>query len=129
MIVRATAQHARNLATFAFLYKLGMLVQRQVGGKEGRLDSFVAGLVGGYAVFGRSKNAVKQQIVTYVFARVLLALAALLAARGGSTAGGTMLRRSGWPVFATLSWASVMYLFRWHPESLQPSLRSSMHYM
>jgi hypothetical protein len=37
--------------------------------------------------------------------------------------------RNAWPAFASLSWAMVMYLFRWHPENVQPSLRSSMHYM
>jgi hypothetical protein len=28
-----------------------------------------------------------------------------------------------------LSWAFVMYIFRWQPESIQSSLRSSMKYM
>lgn len=39
------------------------------------------------------------------------------------------LVRNGWPAFASLSWAMVMYIFRWHPESVQSSLRSSMSYM
>lgn len=34
-----------------------------------------------------------------------------------------------WPVFASLSWAFVMYLFRWHPEAIVESLRNSMTYM
>lgn len=34
-----------------------------------------------------------------------------------------------WPVFASLSWGMVMWLFRHHPEDLQPSLRSSMNYI
>ena len=34
-----------------------------------------------------------------------------------------------WPVFASVSWAGVMWLFRYYPETLQPSLRSSMTYM
>jgi hypothetical protein len=37
--------------------------------------------------------------------------------------------KNGWPVFASLSWAMVMYVFRWHPETIQSSLRSSMSYM
>jgi hypothetical protein len=37
--------------------------------------------------------------------------------------------RNAWPAFASLSWAMVMYVFRWHPETVQPSLRSSMSYM
>ena len=37
--------------------------------------------------------------------------------------------KNGWPVFASMSWAMVMYIFRWHPEVVQSSLRSSMSYM
>jgi peroxisomal membrane protein 4 len=36
---------------------------------------------------------------------------------------------NAWPVFASLTWASVMYVFRWHPETIVNSLRSSMTYM
>jgi hypothetical protein len=41
----------------------------------------------------------------------------------------TIVRQRSWPVFASLSWASVMWMFRWYPEMLQPSLRNSMTYM
>ncbi len=34
-----------------------------------------------------------------------------------------------WPAFASLSWAAVMHLFRYHAAELQPSLRSSMTYI
>ena len=36
---------------------------------------------------------------------------------------------NAWPVFAATSWGLVMWLFRWYPEVLQPSLKSSMKYM
>lgn len=114
-------------------------------GKERHYDSFLAGLLGGYTVFGRTiHNSVSQQIVIYVFARVALALAKLavqpkhVAGVPGGGGGwelfgdGEMRRsliRNGWPAFASLSWAMVMYLFRWHPETVQSSLRSSMSYM
>lgn len=39
------------------------------------------------------------------------------------------ISNNAWPVFASLSWALVMYIFRWHPESLISGLRSSMVYM
>jgi hypothetical protein len=114
-------------------------------GKERHYDSFLAGLLGGYTIFGRTiHNSVSQQIVIYVFARVCLALAKLavqpknVAGTPGGTGGwelfgnGEFRRnavRNGWPAFASLSWAMVMYLFRWHPETVQSSLRSSMSYM
>lgn len=42
---------------------------------------------------------------------------------------GDVVRRNAWPVFAAASLGAVMWLFRWHPDTLQPSLRSSMKYM
>lgn len=93
-------------------------------------------------MFGRgSQSSVNQQIVIYVFARVVLALAKLTVQQPGDRGYGmgrvmvmpegwkSGVARNAWPVFAGLSWGAVMWLFRWHPETLQPSLRSSMKYM
>lgn len=113
------------------------------GGKEGPYDSLVAGLLGGYVVFGgRSRtsgkiSSVNQQIVVYVFARVVLALARLAVKEGSGLAlpvvsrQGTNERVShyAWPVFASVSWGLVMWLFKTHPDELQPSMRSSMNYI
>ncbi|KAL2269759.1 hypothetical protein VTJ83DRAFT_1943 [Remersonia thermophila] len=145
-IIRATRIHARNLAKFAFIYKGTCLLLKRFGpgqGKEGPYDSFFAGLLGGYLVFGQRSprtgkiSSVSQQIVIYVFARVVLALAKL-AVQPGNAASLPVVSRPGtseairhhaWPVFASLSWAMVMHLFKWHPAELQPSLRSSMTYI
>ena len=151
-IFKATKLHAFNLAKFAFLYKSSMLAMKNVNGKEQSVHPFVAGLFGGYWVFGHGKAAfssVSQQIVIYVFARVVLGMAKLAVqppgdntlvggaygGRGGKGFFGlseeqlAIVRTRSWPVFASLSWASVMWLFRWYPEMLQPSLRNSMTYM
>ncbi|KAI9709329.1 MAG: hypothetical protein M1820_003449 [Bogoriella megaspora] len=138
LIFKATRQHARNLALFALTYKSSLLLLRQTSPtkSERHYDTFIAGLIGGYTIFGRgSQSSVNQQIVIYVFARVVLALAKLSVQ--GRNEGGMgfikdergMIRQRAWPVFGSLSWAFVMYLFRWHPDTLQPSLRSSMKYM
>lgn len=153
IIFKATRQHALNLAKFAVLYKGGcLLLQNLNGGKEEVFHSFLSGLHGGYWVFGAGRGAsssVNQQICMYVFARVVLALAKLAVVPPGdnSLVGGSygghggagflklnerhreLVTRYSWPAFASLSWAFVMYLFRWYPETLQPSLRSSMTYM
>jgi hypothetical protein len=159
LVYKATRQHARNLGFFALVYKSAMILLRRASptGKERRFDSFLAGLLGGYVVFSRDiQNPVSQQIVIYVFARVVLALAKLAVQRrghGGHHGGhhhghghghghhhghsqGLVpdqikreLARNGWSAFAALSWASVMYVFRWHPETVQSSLRNSMSYM
>ena len=100
--------------------------------KERSYDAFLAGLIGGYAVFGRgSQSSVNQQIVIYVFARVVLAVAKLSIQNGGivSRRMKDRLTVNAWPVFAAVSWGMVMWLFRWHPSTIQPSMRSSMNYM
>lgn len=148
LVLKATRQHAMNLARFATIYKTAMLVLSLINpnnpGKEGPYDTFFAGGLGGYYVFGRNYNSIKQQIVIYVFARVVLALAQLsiespaytsttptptLFTQRFSPATKELIQKNAWPVFASLSWALVMYVFRWQPESIQSSLKSSMKYM
>lgn len=148
LVLKATRQHAMNLARFATIYKTSMLVLALLNpkkpGKEGPYDAFFAGLLGGYYVFGRHANSVKQQIVIYVFARVMLALAKLSIESPAMTsttptptfftqrfspATKARIQENAWPVFASLSWGMVMYVFRWQPESIQSSLKSSMKYI
>ena len=69
-IYRATRQHALNLAKFVFLYKTFLLLQKKInGGKERSADTFIAGLVGGYIVFGE-RNAVNEQVRSAYFVYV-----------------------------------------------------------
>jgi peroxisomal membrane protein 4 len=132
MILNATKTHARTLGLFVLTYKTTMLGLRNFNGKEGRYDSFFAGLLGGYLVFGRgNQSSVNQQIVMYVFARVVLGLAKLSVETGivpDAGGKGKMAERT-YPVFASLSWACVMWLFRWYPHVIQSSLRNSMQYL
>lgn len=141
LIFKATRTHAANLARFATVYKLTMVALKYLSTdrKEGPYDTFLSGLLGGYLVFGRRSprtgriSSVNQQIVIYVFARVVLALARLSVKP--STGIVTNLELSNkisenaWPVFAACSWGMVMWVFRWYPESVQTSLRSSMTYI
>ncbi|RDA96049.1 hypothetical protein CP533_5825 [Ophiocordyceps camponoti-saundersi (nom. inval.)] len=144
LVLRATTKHASNLARFATIYKLTTLALKHFGptpGKEGPYDAFLGGLLGGYVVFGqRSRrtgrvSSVNQQIVIYIFARVSLALARLAVKPGhglpcvSSEPLHSRIHHYAWPAFASLSWALVMFLYRAHPEDLQPSLRSSMRYI
>ena len=65
-MLKATKQHARNLASFAVIYKSTMMALRYLGpggwGKEGPYDTFLAGLMGGYIVFARHPGPVSQQV-------------------------------------------------------------------
>ncbi|KAI5796550.1 Tim17/Tim22/Tim23/Pmp24 family-domain-containing protein [Geopyxis carbonaria] len=133
-IFAATRAHATTLGSFVALYKALMLFLRTASpsGKEEGAHAFWAGLLAGWAVFGRGpRSAVKEQIVVYVFARVCLAAAKLGVEKGAVpgvlNVGGTEV--PWWGVFAALSWGCVMWLFRWHPEKVQGSLRSSMTYL
>lgn len=61
-IFRATKTHALNLAKFVSLYKALVLIQRRAnGGKERGLDTFLAGMLGGYVVFG-DRTAINEQV-------------------------------------------------------------------
>lgn len=66
MVYKATKQHALNLAKFVSIYKTVLLLQRTVGprntaDKEKSLDTFFAGLLGGYFVFGE-RTAINEQV-------------------------------------------------------------------
>ena len=61
-IFEATKTHATNLMKYVALYKTLLLIQKKAnGGKERNFDTFFAGLVGGYLVFG-NRNPVNEQV-------------------------------------------------------------------
>lgn len=61
-VFRATKTHALNLAKFVTIYKTLLLLQRKAnGGKERSADTFLAGLIGGYIVFGE-RTAINEQV-------------------------------------------------------------------
>ncbi|KAI0768531.1 peroxisomal membrane protein 4 [Trametes elegans] len=135
-IFRATKQHATNLAKFVTVYKSLLLLQKKVnGGKERSSDSFIAGLVGGYVVFGE-RNAVNEQIVLYICSRVVASF--LSRAKTGYSSGAGAQPGAVRPLppnatqfslFAALSWGAVMWLFNHRGESVQPGLFNSMTYI
>lgn len=53
------------------LYKTLLLVQKKANrGKERSSDTFIAGLIGGYIVFG-DRNAINEQVSTLPFDRLI----------------------------------------------------------
>lgn len=51
-----------------------MIVLRNIpggAGKEGRFDTFFAGLLGGYAVFGRQPGSISQQVCDLNFSLIV----------------------------------------------------------
>jgi len=139
-IFLATKQHAFNLASFVSLYKTLLLIQRKLnGGKERKADTFFAGLIGGYIVFG-DRTAINEQIVLYVCSRVVASFipragTTYAASSASSSSGGDSQIKPIPPdarlfsFFAALSWGSVMWLFKHRGETIQPGMFSSMRYL
>lgn len=159
-ICMTTKQHAIGLASFVSLYKTLLLLQKRLrGGKQGKADTFFAGLIGGYIVFG-DRTAINEQasiliqlsqgrlmalqcsrqIVLYVCSRVL----ASFIPRAGTTYMATSPAASSsansqikpippdarlFSFFAALSWGAVMWLFNNRGETIQPGMFSSMRYL
>jgi peroxisomal membrane protein 4 len=149
--VRATRTHATNLATFVFLYKSMLLLQKKFnGGKVHKADTFIAGLIGGYIVFG-DRNQVNEQvwfiyhslfsrldttiqIVLYVTSRVVATIiprASPPPAPSASTPYPPPVSPSStyFSIFAALTWGAVMYLFNERNYAIQRGMWSSMNYL
>ncbi|GAA5855319.1 hypothetical protein JCM8547_009032 [Rhodosporidiobolus lusitaniae] len=153
-VYRATKQHSLNLAKFVAIYKTALLVQKWLagGGKQRSMDTFWAGVVGGWTVFGE-RNAVNEQIVLYVVSRVLTSF--LPRAPSPSPSSSTpppppapkpssdgFPHPPGYPypkslpphskvfeLYAALAWGMVMWLFRERRERLHGGMVSSMQYL
>ncbi|KAF8078343.1 Tim17/Tim22/Tim23/Pmp24 family-domain-containing protein [Lyophyllum atratum] len=138
VIYRATKQHALNLAKFVTLYKTVLLIQKKAnGGKERSIDTFIAGLLGGYVVFG-DRNAVNEQIVLYVVSRVVASFIPRAGKPYSTSSQSLSAGSAGKPlppdsryftVFAALSWGAVMWLFQHRGETIQPGMFNSMKYL
>ncbi|TDL28837.1 peroxisomal membrane protein 4 [Rickenella mellea] len=131
-IVRLTTQHALNLAKFVSLYKIILLLQKKFNdGKERSSDTFIAGLLGGYIVFG-DRSAVNEQIVLYVCSRVVASFiprASSPPLSPGSPTKPLPPDARNFSIFAALSWGAVMWLFKNRGETIQPGMFSSMKYL
>lgn len=160
VIYKATKQHALNLAKFVSLYKTVLLVQKKLnGGKERDSDTFIAGLIGGYFVFG-DRNAVNEQvspqsslciscsvilitnfyfqIVLYVVSRVVASFIPRATSPYNTTPQSALAGSAVKPLppdskyftlFAAVSWGAVMWLFRHRGETIQPGMFNSMKYL
>ncbi|KAK7154757.1 hypothetical protein R3I93_009647 [Phoxinus phoxinus] len=123
-IAQATFTHSRNLACFVFTYKGLQAVQQHFQGKHLQSHSFLAACLGGWLVFGENNN-INSQINMYLLSRILFALSRLAVEKGFIPQPKT----DPFPLFATLVWGVVLWLFEYHPHTLQPSLQSSMNYL
>ncbi|WVN87675.1 uncharacterized protein L203_102861 [Cryptococcus depauperatus CBS 7841] len=148
-ILTATRTHATNLCKFVTIYKLILLLQKKLnGGKERDLDTLFAGGLGGWWVFGE-RTPINEQMVLYVFSRVLLGflprlytsphapktpfepLPHPLPPLTSPQANPKPIPVAPLPftILATLTWAGAMYMFRHRGERIQPGMVNSMKYL
>jgi len=123
-IVLATYTHSRNLGTFVFLYKLMTGSFTRLQSERRQFHVLLAAFAAGYYVFG-DYNAVNMQINLYLLSRIALGFVRLGVRNG-------YIKRPSRPVFpwfAAIIWGTVLWLFEYHPDTLQPSLQSSMNYL
>uniref|UniRef100_A0A3B1J285 Peroxisomal membrane protein 4 n=1 Tax=Astyanax mexicanus TaxID=7994 RepID=A0A3B1J285_ASTMX len=104
-IAQATYTHSRNLAFFVFTYKGLQALQQRIQGKN--------------------NNNINSQINMYLLSRILFALSRLAVEKGYIP----QPKRDPFPLFATVVWGIVLWLFEYYPHTLQPSLQSSMTYL
>jgi peroxisomal membrane protein 4 len=134
-IFSATKQHAFNLAKYVTLYKTLLWLQRRANeGKERNADTFFAGMIGGYIVFG-DRTPVNEQIVFYVVSRVL---ASFIPRDSSSNLAkpttGDVVRPIPpdphyFSLFAAVTWGLVMWLFRHRRHTIQTGMFNSMTYL
>ncbi|PWN28571.1 peroxisomal membrane protein 4 [Jaminaea rosea] len=129
-IIKATRMHSFNLMKFASLYKfLQIVLRRTNGGKARSMDSFIAGIVGGWVVFGE-RTAVNEQIVLYSCARCVSSLLPRAEVRPDYPAQKPIPTDSkSFEIFAALVWGCVMWLFENRRVRLQNGLVNSMDYL
>ncbi|KAL7752532.1 hypothetical protein RI367_002066 [Sorochytrium milnesiophthora] len=123
-ILTATKQHSWNLSRFVLIYKSLLLLFRKLQHKESKSDAFIAGCIGGYLIFGANNN-INQQIVLYLFSRIMIGTAKLAVEKGMVPTPVY----DPFPYFAAVVWGVVMWLFRHHRDTLQLSLQASMQYL
>ncbi len=124
--------------------------------KKNPIDSLIAGTIGGYFIFGKKNGKfttnMTEQIVLYVFSRVIIATGKITAfklgeflnllAKAKTNKSSSIISKFSnkqkvientidisYALFSSIVWGSVMYLHRSNPNFLQKSMATSMDYI
>lgn len=127
-ILTATRQHATRLCKYVAIYKTLMIVQRDLftGGKQQPYHSFIAGMIGGWYMFG-DRTAVNEQIVLYCVGRIVASF--LPRAEVPPTYPPNRVipvDDKAHQIFAAVTWGTVMWLFMNRRQRLNGGLVNSM---
>ena len=153
IICKTTLKHALSLASFAALYKTILCLLKYLSlirlflsnknkgqTKKGNNSAgspyhthhaFLAGLLGGYTIWGRNYSSIHYQILLYLIPRVLIGTLKLLKEeylpKNMLILQDATSFTNAYPIISSLVWAIVMTLFEKFPHTLQSSLRNSMY--
>ncbi|WFD34609.1 hypothetical protein MCUN1_001450 [Malassezia cuniculi] len=128
-IITATRQHSTRLCLYVALYKALVLAQRMRNGKVDSLEPFVAGMLGGWLMFGEL-TPVNEQIVLYCVGRIVAALLPRAEVSAHHPPGKAVpIDKGAFQVFAALTWGTIMWLFVHKRERLNRGLVLSMDYL
>ena len=105
-------EHGKNLGFFVFLYKgLYKLLDYSLG--KHSFNHFLSGLIFGGLIFGK-KTGVNQQIVLYLFSRIMIGLSTWLYENLWKNKNKeiTFIKNGyGYYLMAAFCWGIVMWLF------------------
>jgi peroxisomal membrane protein 4 len=123
--------HGRDLGLFVLIYKSICSILRHYGINNG-VESWIAGLIGGYIGFGDStgvRGSVNFQIVLYLLSRGLVGLLKGQVARGNLPPACDISKGTSFRCLAAFALALILYLTEHQPETLQPSFMSTMTFL
>ena len=74
-------------------------------------------------------TSINSQIVMYLTPRIIIPTFRILAAKGYPIVRDLTFETQVYPIWASLTWAIVMWQFEFYPNMLQPSLTESMKFL
>mmetsp|Transcript_23182 Transcript_23182/g.20374 ORF Transcript_23182/g.20374 Transcript_23182/m.20374 type:complete len:252 (+) Transcript_23182:129-884(+) len=127
-IFKKTREHSINLGRFVMLYKLLIVLIRRIlryPHNHFPIIHILAGGIGGGIIWGQ-RTSVNHQINLYVFSRIFMGLIRSGVERGYFDGS---LWKKWYLLFASITWAIVMYLFEFEEHNISRSLAASMRYL
>ncbi|KAL4400665.1 peroxisomal membrane protein [Malassezia pachydermatis] len=126
-IIQATRQHSVRLCTYVAIYKTCLLILRDLfhEGKQSSADPFIAGMLGGWYMFGD-----RTPIVLYCVSRCIASLLPRAQVPKDYPKNKVLpIDNTAHQIFAALTWGTVMWLFVNERRRLNGGLVNSMDYL
>ena len=130
-LFKLTFEHANNLGKFVLIYKLLVQILNKYISPT-LTNTFIAGTVGGVIAFG-NKTPVSYQLFLYFLSRnfggIMEEIHRRLWSHLSAKQRKEMVTNFFYPLFASVVWGLVMFLFEYERSVLQQSMVSSMKFI